>query len=93
MKKSLIIALVAVLIAGCAGTKFNWDHARQLQVGMTEAEVVQLLGKPYGVTTRGDQQIWVWSYANGMTGSTQSLAVPMKDGKVISVPKIPDSFK
>jgi outer membrane protein assembly factor BamE (lipoprotein component of BamABCDE complex) len=93
MKKFLIVALAAALIAGCAGTKINWDRARTVQVGMTDAQLTEIMGKPYMVTTRGDDQIWVWSYANGMTGSHGAISYTLREGKVVAVPKIPDSFK
>lgn len=81
-----------VMLAGCAGTKVNWDRVRNLQPGATEAHVRDQLGAPYSITARGDQQIWVWSHANGFTGSNHWLALVMKDGKLVDVPKIPDSF-
>lgn len=93
MRKFLIAIAACAALAGCAGTKFDFEAARQVKVGMTEAEVQELMGRPYSVTTKGDSQIWVWSYANGMTGAHQAVSFVMKDGKVESVPKIPESFK
>jgi hypothetical protein len=86
-------ALAACLLAaGCAGSKVNWDRARLLKPGMTETQIQDLLGKPYAVTARGGQQIWVWSHANGLSGATRSLALVVQDGKLVDAPHIPDSF-
>lgn len=87
------VVLFALVLAACAGTPFRFDDARQVKVGMTEAEVTQIMGRPYMVTSKGDAQIWVWSHANGMTGGSQSISFIMKDGKVSTVPTIPESFK
>ncbi|WP_306522153.1 outer membrane protein assembly factor BamE [Rheinheimera sp.] len=92
MKYVIAVFLTLTLIA-CAGTPFNFENARQVKVGMVESEVTNLMGSPYLVTTKGEEQIWVWSYANGMSGASKSISFVMKDGKVISVPTIPDSFK
>ena len=88
-----IALLFAVLaLAACAGTRFSFENARKLQVGMTEAQVSQIMGRPYQVTVRGDQTIWTWVFVNAITGANRSLALPFKDGKLTDAPKIPDSF-
>jgi len=93
MKRVLVLFAFALVVAGCAGTRFDFDNARKVKVGMTESEVTQIMGKPYSVVSKGDNQIWIWSQANGMTGAHQSISFTMRNGKVDSVPKIPDSFK
>jgi outer membrane protein assembly factor BamE (lipoprotein component of BamABCDE complex) len=87
--RNIAIAALCAVLAGCAGTPFDWSQAKQIRVGMTEAEIVALMGKPYLVKTQGDNQLWVWSYS-GLT-QTGVLSVPMKDGLVTSVPAIPFS--
>jgi outer membrane protein assembly factor BamE (lipoprotein component of BamABCDE complex) len=94
MKKFLTAVAIALTLTGCAGSgKIKWDNARQVKAGMTQAEVTELMGKPYQVTAKGDGiQTWVWVYVNGMTGSSQSAALNFKDGKVIKAFEVPDSF-
>lgn len=92
-KTTLVASVLLALLIGCAGTKFSFDSARQVQVGMTKSQVQGLMGKPYMVTSRDGKEIWIWSYANGMTGGAQSISFIFKDGKVESVPAIPESFK
>lgn len=91
--RALITASLVALLAGCAGTNFSYDSARQVKVGMTEAEVTRLMGPPYSVASRGDEQMWVWSRANGFTGASRAVSFKMKNGQVIEVPQIPESFK
>lgn len=91
---ALALVLAALLaLSGCAGTDFSYDEARKVQVGMTEDQVVQIMGPPYSVVSRADGQMWVWSHANGMTGASRVISFRMKDGKVVEVPPIPASFK
>lgn len=88
-----ITALVAALfIAGCAGTDFSFENASKIQLGMTEGQVTNIMGPPYSVISRGNSQMWVWSHANGLTGSARSVSFEMSGGKVVSVPTIPGSF-
>ncbi|TWI52985.1 Beta-barrel assembly machine subunit BamE [Pseudomonas duriflava] len=91
MRKFLAAVALAGAISGCAGTSFDYSQARQVKVGMTEAEVVQIMGRPYSVVSRGDEQMWVWSHANVFAGS-KAVSFKMKGGKVIETPSIPSSF-
>lgn len=83
---------LSLCLAGCAGTKFSFDDARRVQVGMTEAQLQEILGAPAAVVARGDQVVWVWSYADAFTGS-KSVSFVIKDGLVVSVPNLPATFK
>lgn len=80
-------------MAGCAGTSFNWDQARQIKVGMSESELETLMGRPYMVRSGPEGQTWIWSYANAMTAGVRTLSVQLRDGKVVAAPDIPRSFK
>ena len=92
MKNLLCIIAAAALLCGCAGTNFKFDQARQVEIGMTTADVERIMGKPYMVTTRGAQDIWVYSYCSAMF-ATKTVSFVFADGKVVEVPRIPDSFK
>lgn len=91
MKKLFAVVVLAVLM-GCAGTPIKWNKARQVKLGMTEPEVTALMGKPYMVSSREGGQRWIWTFATGF-GGVESMTVDFKEGKVVSVPPIPDSFK
>jgi hypothetical protein len=90
--RALITASLFVLLAGCAGTNFSFDNAARVKPGMTEAQVTQLMGRPYSVVSRGDSQMWIWSHANGFSGSSKTISFEMSEGRVVSVPVIPSSF-
>lgn len=90
--KSILTLSVAAILSACAGTNFSYDQARKVQVGMNESEVVSIMGKPYSVISRPDGQVWVWSYANGMSGKSRAVSFLMKDGQVFKTPSIPQSF-
>lgn len=91
MKKYLAILLCAALI-GCAGTAFKWSDARQLQAGMTTAEVTRIMGKPYSVTAAGEKLIYTWVEVSPF-GGTKSLAIVFLDGKVAKAPQIPPEYR
>jgi len=92
-KLNVAFLLALLLLIGCAGTPFNFNSARQVEVGMSKSQVQNLMGPPYMVSSRDGKEIWIWSYANGMTGGHQSISFVFKDDKIESVPKIPDSFR
>lgn len=94
MKRSAITLVAAlVLLAGCAGTSFNWDQARQIRPGMTESELEQLMGRPYLVRSGPEGHTWVWSYASALTSDVKSVSVVLREGRVVSAPDVPKSFK
>lgn len=90
--KTILVAVAAALLVGCAGTPFNWDAARQIKPGMTEQQLVELLGRPYLVRSGPDGHTWVWSYADAFQGA-KSVSVLIRGGQVVSAPDIPQSFK
>lgn len=74
--------LLVLILSGCAGTNFTWDDAYKVQPGMTEAEVIKILGQPYQKLLKGNQTLLTWSFANGMTGKTKAVSFVLVDGKV-----------
>lgn len=93
MLKRLIAAATLATLAGCAGTPINWDKARTITPGMTQAEVTAVMGSPYLVRSTATGQLWVWSYAGAFNG-TKTLSIPFdRSGRVAEAPPIPDSFK
>jgi hypothetical protein len=91
--KRIIYLLLLISLTACAavGTPFDWNAAAQVKIGMTDAELIALMGKPYSVTTVGESQIWRWRfiYANGLgQHGSQFVSFGMKDGKVASVPDV-----
>lgn len=88
--KHIVIALLISLIwlAGCATPTNTWDTARRIQVGMTTAEMVSLLGQPDKVEQLEGVESWSWNLQGG--GPDGGITVIVQDGKALRVPTIPD---
>lgn len=92
MKRILPIA-VAALLAGCVSMGTNYDPAAvdHLQVGMTKAEVIRMLGQPNQVVTLsggGQKLIWVHSTGSMFGANARSVGLPFgPDGKLSEVPR------
>ena len=65
-----------------SGTPFNWQDADKVQNGMTEAEVVAILGKPFSRSESGDRAILIWSYTSSVGGSN-AVAYRFLNGRVV----------
>ncbi|MDD5212604.1 MAG: hypothetical protein PHV62_09345 [Sulfuricurvum sp.] len=97
MNKILLI-MIAFLVIGCAGVGFSWQDASTVRLGDTGAEVIdKMQAKPYMIkasTVDGKiVETYIWSFTNGMTGSSQVVSFVLTDGKVTSVPTITESIK
>ena len=96
--KAIVIAFFALILCACAGSgAIKWDKARQIKVGMTEKEVATLMGQPYqaqSVDSKLGSYRWVWVNVNMLTGggADKMTAIFSKEGVVIEVPVIPDSW-
>lgn len=58
MRAGWTASLVALLMTACAGSQFSYDNARLVSVGMTDAEVVRLMGEPYSKVAHGGEEMW-----------------------------------
>ncbi len=85
MQMKLVAALVAVAsaAAGCAGTPFSWEDTAKVKNGMSEAEVVAILGKPYQrIESNGQLVVMTWSFATGF-GGARAASYRFQDGRVV----------
>jgi outer membrane protein assembly factor BamE (lipoprotein component of BamABCDE complex) len=78
--KSLVLAL-AVLLTACAGTNFKTEDVAKIHEGMTEAEVVTILGPPYQRVQTAGFTILTWSYAQAF-GGAKAVSYRFVGGKV-----------
>jgi hypothetical protein len=70
VKNLAFFPVIALLAAGCAGTAFRWEDTERVKPGMTEAEVVAILGKPYSRTQSSNgNKILTWSFATAFGGA------------------------
>lgn len=88
----MALLLGALLVAGCAGTHFTFDRAREVRVGMSEAEVRSIMGRPTVISSSGGQIKWIYSFGSAL-GNARAVSYVFQDGQVIDVPEIPASFK
>ena len=82
---------------GCAtsGTHFEWQDVERLRPGMSERDVVAILGRPYMVATGTDGTdtlTWSWASASAFGGvSSRAVSLRFEDGKLLAIPRTPDS--
>jgi hypothetical protein len=92
MRKNLAIA-AALLLAGCVSMGTNYDVAAvdRLQVGMTKAQVIDLLGQPNQVVTNADGSerfVWVHSTGSLLGAIARSVGLPFgPDGRLTDIPQ------
>lgn len=86
--------LFALTACGTHGTEFEWDSVRQVEVGMTKDQVTSALGRPYRQSSRADGTgVWSRVAVDRLTFASKSASVIFKEGRVSSVPKLPEEFK
>ena len=92
MRKGIILG-AALALTACVSMGTNYDAAavERLRVGMTKAEVVQLLGQPNQVITNSDgseRLIWVHSTGSMLGANARSVGLPFgADGRLTDIPK------
>ncbi len=92
MRKKLAIA-AALLLAGSVsmGTNYDVGAVDRLQVGMTKAEVISLLGQPNQIVTNSDgseRLVWVHSTGSMLGANARSVGLPFgPDGRLTDVPQ------
>jgi len=79
-KMRITLFALALLLSGCAsaGTNYSETAAAAVRVGMSESELVGLLGRPNGRSTLPDGRVvlvWLHSQANGFTGQASARSV------------------
>lgn len=85
---SLVTAVAAIASTGCAGTNFSEADTARIRNGMTESEVVEILGKPYSRTqVNGQTAVLTWSYSAAF-GGAKAASYRFVDGKVAGSTKI-----
>ncbi len=71
-----------LLLAGCAGTPFRWQDVDRVHDGMTEREVVAILGPPDSRSQHGNRLALGWAHVNPITTRIRSVGFALVDGRV-----------
>lgn len=95
---SIMLIISILILNGCAGKNFAWNDASTVQIGDNGKQVIEKMrGNPYMVTaSKVDGKIvekYIWSFANGMSGSSKAVTFILTDDKVTSIPVITESIK
>ena len=79
--KKLIVFSIILIFAGCATT----GKTSRLHKGMTETEVIKLLGHPDDIKTKGEYKAFKYSRKMGREWASDKPAyhVIFKDGKIV----------
>lgn len=93
--KAVVSALIglSLVLAGCAasGSKFEWETASRVKVGMTEPELIATMGgRPNAIATAGNIQRWTWIYVNAnlLQVGSRRVSFALTDGRVTGVPNL-----
>ncbi len=80
--RALLLGLVAILLAGC----ITGDQVREIAVGMTRAEVVEIMGAPDGVQANGSTEVLKYSnrLMSGWSWDRTDYYVTLTQGRVSS---------
>ncbi len=85
MKHSILALVLALTLTGCLSSLTTEDYNRPVQVGMTEKQLTDSIGKPEVITKRPDgSQVWVYSFGLGV--DAKQVFYILKDGKVVDIP-------
>ena len=63
MFKKLILIVAICMLAGCAGTNFDWATVNSLKEGTPCSEVEAKMGKPYMVINTPQGKTWNYTFA------------------------------
>ncbi|MBO5307154.1 MAG: DUF3192 domain-containing protein [Lentisphaeria bacterium] len=88
MKRFFALLSAAVLLGGlcgCAGME-NVENSKKLRVGMTKAQVQQIMGEPLAGETFCTPDVWFYQiqtvWADGLTTEDECMPLVFKDGKL-----------
>lgn len=82
MNIRLTLCAVALLLAACAGTNFKWEDTAKIRDGMSEAEVIAILGPPFQRVQTGPLTVVTWSYATAF-GGAKAVSYRIVNGNVV----------
>ena len=84
MKKAVVISMVCIFLSGCYVQNIR-DNLNKLEVGMTKAQVLEIMGKPYRREAQGQNEwlLYVTAMYRGRPESYWLTPLLIEDGKLI----------
>ena len=94
MKKILFAVCCAVMLAGCSGTinpymraKENVENSKRLRVGMTKAEVLDIMGEPLRNESFNRPDLWYYyfetNWLDGLITEDECFPLVFSNGKLV----------
>lgn len=92
MKKLITAVSLALSLSACVsyGTPIKWDSVRATHAGMTEKELLAVMGQPSSVSTRGTDTIYIYMFVS--TSGSAYASFKLNDGIVTLAPTVPAGF-
>ena len=81
MRYSVAYATLSLILVACgAGTPFSWKDTAKVKPGMTEAEVIAIMGKPFSRSESGTESTLIWNYAS--RDGSKAVAFKFENGRL-----------
>lgn len=68
----IVSASLTAISCATRGRHVDFERANRVEVGMTEAQVLELMGKPTDVHKDGAGEMWMWIYVQVGPGQSRS---------------------
>jgi len=92
MKRILAFAAILLVAAGCSWmpwerARINVDNSKQLRVGMTKTEVLEIMGEPIGDEVFCRPDVWFYyistEWADGLVTEDECLPLVFEKGVLV----------
>lgn len=76
------LAFALVLSACATANNYQWEDSAKVHAGMTEAELMAILGTPQERAQDGNLAVWTWTF-NSASHGTRIVTFRLLNGKVV----------
>ncbi len=81
-----VFAVISGFIAGCSTAAKNVENSKQLRVGMTKSEVLEVMGEPLSGESFCKPDLWFYYYKNvwadGLTTEDECMPLVFENGRL-----------
>ena len=79
--RSYYALLLMILVACGTGTPFSWDDTAKVKPGMTETEVIRIMGRPFSRSESGTESTLIWNYSS--RDGSKAVALKFENGRLV----------